>query len=431
MPENSILRNPPAPPSPTQAGIVPNCEVWVQVNKGDFCRQIGLNINMPYTNFCNMNKAVLGFDCNNCDQGLWAGFWYCMGLSGSSSATSQVITIKPTYPASPLGSKTESAVTTKPTGGSSPSVTAVTTSQASSATSQPTSKPTSLVTSPSPAGSTSKTPSPASSPASSSSAAAPAPNNGGIVAPGGSSYVGCVSEINGGRTLNAWSTARADMSIDLCLSLCSKQGLPFAGVEYGNECFCGTQLAPAARVDPGAGFCDMRCGGNKAQVCGGRSLLSVFKNASMAGPAIPPKAGDGGAFAFAGCYEESSPRALPAAVTNDGGMTVDACARFCDRQGFAFAGLEYGRECWCAKAITPAARKTDDGRCDMQCAGAAGSQYCGGSGAIQIYSKAGAKKRSPGPDHVTRVGGDGRPTVVKTVRMVRRGRFGRREKYGF
>lgn len=65
------------------------------------------------------------------------------------------------------------------------------------------------------------------------------------------------------------------MTPDLCLSACRDGGFPFAGLEFGQECWCGVVLAnDTQKVD--AGECNMPCHGDGSQLCGGRSRLNIF-----------------------------------------------------------------------------------------------------------------------------------------------------------
>ena len=70
------------------------------------------------------------------------------------------------------------------------------------------------------------------------------------------------------------------MTIQLCLSICREKGYAYAGLEYSEECFCGDQ--------PKNGFdwmwqtkCDLRCSGDRNQICGGKNAMSVWT--------VPPK----------------------------------------------------------------------------------------------------------------------------------------------
>ncbi|XP_044724274.1 WSC domain-containing protein [Hirsutella rhossiliensis] len=79
-----------------------------------------------------------------------------------------------------------------------------------------------------------------------------------------------------GRTLS-WPV-KADASsftTKKCLAACEKGGFPFAGTEYGGECWCGVVLAnDTAKVHESE--CNMPCRGDASDKCGGRARLSLY-----------------------------------------------------------------------------------------------------------------------------------------------------------
>ncbi|KAJ6789799.1 hypothetical protein PWT90_02350 [Aphanocladium album] len=101
-------------------------------------------------------------------------------------------------------------------------------------------------------------------------------------------YYGCFSEPNSGRLLtNQVYNNKTDMSIAKCLQKCESANVKtpynFAGVEYGQECWCGTSL----RLDGGQGAtkpgqnvsgsdCSFLCPGNKTEYCGAGVRLSTY-----------------------------------------------------------------------------------------------------------------------------------------------------------
>ena len=65
-------------------------------------------------------------------------------------------------------------------------------------------------------------------------------------------------------------------------------------------------------------------------------------------------------------------------------MTVETCLNFCGDK--TYAGLEYGRECWCAAALNAQAKKLDDKDCNIQCKGNTG-EICGGTLMLTAYKR--------------------------------------------
>lgn len=57
----------------------------------------------------------------------------------------------------------------------------------------------------------------------------------------GYSLVGCVAEAPNGRLLTGKSMAStSNMTIGACTAFCAQSNYEYAGVEYGQECYCGS-----------------------------------------------------------------------------------------------------------------------------------------------------------------------------------------------
>lgn len=94
---------------------------------------------------------------------------------------------------------------------------------------------------------------------------------------------GCYTDSTGARGLSAYSfTNGRGMTEELCVGTCAAKGFALAGVEYGEECYCGNVLASSSTVAPG-GMADcevMFCPGNGKQYCSaGNRLLVLFDGA--------------------------------------------------------------------------------------------------------------------------------------------------------
>ena len=101
----------------------------------------------------------------------------------------------------------------------------------------------------------------------------------------GWTYASCYMEPQTGRALpdKVWSDPA--MTVDKCTAFCGSGGYPWAGVEYGDECWCAKKLTPGlkdARDPTCAMQCDMQCGGNNHQICGGAGAINVYKNPGAA-----------------------------------------------------------------------------------------------------------------------------------------------------
>ncbi|KAK0621140.1 WSC domain-containing protein [Bombardia bombarda] len=60
-----------------------------------------------------------------------------------------------------------------------------------------------------------------------------------------------------------------------CLQACRDGGFPFAGTEYGGECWCGVVIGNDT-FSAISSDCDIPCNGNSSQTCGGRSRLNLY-----------------------------------------------------------------------------------------------------------------------------------------------------------
>ena len=92
-------------------------------------------------------------------------------------------------------------------------------------------------------------------------------------------YQGCVEDnVNQARTF-IWQIYYTNiMTPEMCLDQCASYGYMAAGLEYGQECYCGD---PANIATTGATFrpdaeCDMACAGNATAICGGGSRLTTY-----------------------------------------------------------------------------------------------------------------------------------------------------------
>ncbi|EKM51992.1 uncharacterized protein PHACADRAFT_262444 [Phanerochaete carnosa HHB-10118-sp] len=63
-----------------------------------------------------------------------------------------------------------------------------------------------------------------------------------------------------------------------CTTLCAGKDYAYAGVEYGDECYCGTGyvdgvMPPAAELSD----CSMLCSGGYYYYCGGSWRMQIYK----------------------------------------------------------------------------------------------------------------------------------------------------------
>jgi beta-glucosidase len=226
---------------------------------------------------------------------------------------------------------------------------------------------------------------------------------------GGWTYLGCYVDTLSPRALPyAAASVGTGMTIEACESECLAASYKFAGVEYGNECWCGnTQPATAATATD----CNMACAGKSSETCGAGSRLNVYSygtststttsstttttatktttskttsSTTTTKTTTTATATPTSGWKYLGCYVDAlSPRTLPyGAPAVSSGMTVEACESECLVANYAFAGVEYGNECWCGNTMPPTAATASD--CSMACAGNA-AEMCGAGGRFNLY----------------------------------------------
>ena len=90
--------------------------------------------------------------------------------------------------------------------------------------------------------------------------------------------LGCYTEGTTGRSLiySQWDFLNAEnMTTETCLEACGSKGYPFAGTEFGRECYCGVVLGNGT-TSASADSCSTPCTGNSDQFCGGPQRLSLY-----------------------------------------------------------------------------------------------------------------------------------------------------------
>lgn len=169
----------------------------------------------------------------------------------------------------------------------------------------------------------------------------------------------------------------ANMTNQVCESLC--EGYSYYGTEYSTECFCGDSISNGANHVPNSA-CDMACGGDSTQICGGTSLLSIYKsdfNFTTQAPLFN--------YTYLGCASEPDDSRALTDLVSVGLLTRNKCLVICSYGGYAYAGMEYGRECWCGHTLGD--NVSMNGTCNMPCAGNA-SETCGGQLSLDLYQNA-------------------------------------------
>ncbi|THH32546.1 hypothetical protein EUX98_g1633 [Antrodiella citrinella] len=100
--------------------------------------------------------------------------------------------------------------------------------------------------------------------------------------PSGWAEVGCTVEGTNGRALTGASTTSPTMTKAECANFCAADGFPYAGVEYGDECYCGQSFSNGASSNTvGWQECSTTCAGNPNEDCGGPNRLTLLYNPSV------------------------------------------------------------------------------------------------------------------------------------------------------
>ncbi|KAJ7624338.1 hypothetical protein DFH06DRAFT_1305196, partial [Mycena polygramma] len=96
---------------------------------------------------------------------------------------------------------------------------------------------------------------------------------------------------------------------------------------------------------------------------------------------------------YLGCYPDNvNDRTLNGYGETDWTTnTVENCQATCSARGFAYAGVEFGVQCFCASSIKSGVNT--GGTCNMACTGGGGT--CGGSSTIDIYKAVKAPCATP------------------------------------
>ena len=84
------------------------------------------------------------------------------------------------------------------------------------------------------------------------------------------------------RSLPNVQDIRSNMTVNMCVEICSNNGFEWAGLQYEKECYCGREAPKYEKIDEKD--CSTSCGGNKEQKCGGALALSVYRKKHVIQP---------------------------------------------------------------------------------------------------------------------------------------------------
>jgi glucan endo-1,3-alpha-glucosidase len=177
--------------------------------------------------------------------------------------------------------------------------------------------------------------------------------------------LGCYVDASS-RLLSAYSTVASSMSSALCISICQGMGYKYAGTEYSTQCYCGNTFDKTKNIATSG--CNMKCGGS-TEMCGGGWRLNAY---AIGTPTTTATSLQG--WSLQGCYLDSFSRVLATQLSTSTPITPAICVAGALANGFTYAGLENGDECWMGNAITGDGSKST--ACTLNCAGDQ-TQICG------------------------------------------------------
>ncbi|KAI6710688.1 hypothetical protein JHW43_006802 [Diplocarpon mali] len=194
-------------------------------------------------------------------------------------------------------------------------------------------------------------------------------------------YAGCFVDSGRPRTL-LYTGPRlyTSQTVQQCVAFCKGKQYQYAGLEYGEECFCG---ASVNNIQVDESDCNQPCTGDSSEICGAFDRISIYQD-----PTFPvadyTTISD---YQQLGCHSEgSNGRSLAwrQDQVDSTTLTVKTCLRACKAGGWSFAGLEYASECYCGVALGIGTLPIDDSTCNMPCNGDA-TETCGGRNALDLF----------------------------------------------
>ncbi|KAL7410783.1 glycosyl hydrolase family 71-domain-containing protein [Mrakia frigida] len=198
--------------------------------------------------------------------------------------------------------------------------------------------------------------------------------------PSGWSLVGCVTEgTAGARVLPSYSAqGLSSLTVESCLATCASMAYTYGGLEFGEECYCSDTLDNGGGLTSTSTNCNKPCTGDSSETCGGTGYMSLYKTTDTS--CIVARSDT---YTDLGCFtDKSTPILTGGVMTSTSTNTPTTCMSYCSNLGYAYAGVEYGTQCFCGKANTGVAASSSS--CSSACSGNAALK-CGGFYAINVY----------------------------------------------
>ncbi|KAM5542444.1 hypothetical protein V8D89_003903 [Ganoderma adspersum] len=190
----------------------------------------------------------------------------------------------------------------------------------------------------------------------------------------------CAVDVPSRVLANVITTQYTDNTPASCIERCDAANYTYAGVEYSNECHCGTGLVGTPKAAPTTD-CNMACTGDSSLSCGGSFRIQIYKS-----PALAP-----GGWGLQGCFVDTPLLpAFSAAVHTTFASNVDLveqCINYCTHIGMPFAGVENASDCQCSLGLTAGVTGVPESECNATCPlpPGEGSLFCGGVERLIVY----------------------------------------------
>ncbi|PWN21285.1 WSC-domain-containing protein [Microstroma glucosiphilum] len=203
--------------------------------------------------------------------------------------------------------------------------------------------------------------------------------------------VGCTKDkYPDGRDLIGDYKSSSKLTPTSCLEFCDKGQWAWAGIEDGNQCFCGNDPDGAIIGPNGSNLtaqnndgCTTPSAGDAGSNGGGPNHLLLFSSKRWPRPHIPrPENSD-----YEGCFADDVNNRLLPHYANVASLTNQKCFAACGAAGYDLAGTEDKSQCWCghsSKTDLSGSTAADPSPCQLACEGDL-TQYCGGYSYLSLY----------------------------------------------
>ena len=222
-------------------------------------------------------------------------------------------------------------------------------------------------------------------------------------------YLGCFADGQfGARTLpTVLISGGSNLTRLTCAQAASAADLPYFGLQGGNTCYGGSNLAMAQSQGVSTS-CTAPCTGDANQICGGTGATTLWSFEKASAPT--PTCDDDSCYLPLGCFAEPlcnggsqgmAQKLTPKQICKKGpfnikicfpalpSASVPLCANLAKAYNYRFFSLQNGVDCYGSNGTAYAMSRGLSTACTKTCANAAGTT-CGGSCANAIYQVGGA-----------------------------------------